>query len=250
MEKIDMLYKAAFLFVFALITVLVCGKAVTASRLAGIGTKFPLIFCGTMVAWYCLSLALSMNGFYRGPVTYSPNDLPGLSALVAVMIVPIVLFFLAYRANHSLRSMIDGVDAGVLIGLQAYRICGSYFLFLAYAKKAPLLFALPTGLFDFVIGLSALLLPLLLTKKAGIAAPLAKAWNYAGLLDFAMAFTIYFLFFPFRILKAPAPQVLIAGFFPISFIIIFPVPLAIILHALALIKLRRPIEPSQRTYAV
>lgn len=244
MEMIAGIYRALFVLVFALVTLLICLWAVTASRFQNTDRKFVVIFCGATVAWFFFSLELSANGFYHSMDVYSPGDLFGLLGLVAFMIGALSVFYFAYRANLSLKRMIDGIDVKALIGIQAYRMCGTYFLFLAIWKKAPLLFALPTGILDLTVGTSALILPLLLAKKTGVATSLAKVWNYAGLLDFGIAFTIYFLYFPFHLLDAHAQQILIAGFFPISFIIIFPVPLAIILHALALLKLKQNSAPS------
>ncbi len=239
MEIIFVGFNVVFFIVFALVAFSICRKAARVSQTLGIDNKFALTFCAIIGSWYALSLVLSINGFFHTSSEFSQGDLLGLLLLLAVMLIPLILFFLLYRTTDSLKRIIDMMDIRALIGIQVYRICGIYFIFLASAKKAPLLFALPPGIFDLLVGVFALIIPWLLTKQIRLSLPVAKAWNYVGLFDFASAFTIYFLYFPFRILQAPASQILIGGFFPIAFIIIFPVPLAIILHVLTLMKLRK-----------
>ena len=240
MEILHAGYKAAFFLVFALVVFSICRKVTTVSRSLGSDNKFAAVFCAGVGVWYVLSLVLSLNGFFRSSVEYSRNDLSGLFVLVGMMMLPLVLFSLAYRATDSLKRIIDRIDIRALIGIQVYRICGTYFLFLAWTDRSPALFALPTGVLDLLIGVFALIIPGLLARRMRSAEALAAGWNYLGLLDFVSAFTVYFLYFPFRVLEAPAPQLLIGGFFPIAFIIMFPVPLAVVLHVLALLKLRKP----------
>jgi hypothetical protein len=239
MEILDAGYQKAIFAVFALVLVLICRKVTVVSRSTGSGGRFAAIFCAGMAGWFVLSLVLSMNGFFRSSTEYSPGDLAGLVTLVALMNIPLVLFCIAYRTTDALKNIIDSVNVQDLIGIQAFRICGSYFLFLAWANRSPAMFALPAGVLDLLIGVSALIIPRLFAKNVTYAGTLASVWSYVGLADLAVAFTMYFLYFPFRILEAPAPQIVIGGFYPIAFIVMFPVPLAIVLHVLTLMKVRK-----------
>ena len=246
---IDIGYKAAMFLVFALVLFLICRKVTTVSRTLGSSNTFAALFCAGMGSWYVLSLVLSMNGVFRSSIEYSQNDLAGLLLLVSMMVIPLVLFSIAYRTTDSLRRIIDRIDIQSLIGIQAFRICGSYFLFLAWVNRSPSLFALPTGLLDLFIGVCALILPRLFANNVRSSGTLAAVWSYVGLIDFAAAFTVSFLYFPFRILQAPASQILINGFFPIAFIVMFPVPLAIVLHLLTLMKIRKTGQSLRRNTA-
>lgn len=242
-EKMELLLdtgKIVISIVFALISFLLCRKILNISETLKINRKIPLIYCAVICVWYALSMMFSIKGFFNSMNEYSPGDITGMLFLILMMTIPLILFFFTYLKSGTLRKIITDVDISALIGIQVYRLCGGYFLLLAFSSKAPLIFALPTGIMDLVIGLFALIIPRLLTarKQTGTALSIAKAWNYMGLIDFASAFTIYFLYFPFRILEAPASQTLIGGFFPIAFIVMFAVPLAIILHVMTLMKLR------------
>ena len=232
------IYKIAVPLVSVVICFLICKKFFAAAqneRQRGVSLKLSVI----VVAWYLISLLLSIRGFFKSPLQYSHGDIMGLIFMVTIMLIPLIAFFIAYSRSKSLRQIIESIDLNFLIGIQWYRICGSIFLLLAFSNDAPLPFALPPGGLDVFIAISAIFI----STNSGLIRRYAKAWNYIGLFDFVLAFSIYFMYFPFRILQAPDEQIMIGGFHPIAFIILFPVPLAIILHILCLARLK---ETKQR----
>jgi hypothetical protein len=239
MEMVIIGFKILIVLTFAVVTVVICRKILITAHRLKINGRMAVGFCVAIGIWAIAALIISLKGFFNSANHYSAGDIVGLLLLVSTMLLPIIAFFIFYRTNEAIRQIIEAVDLKELIGIQVYRLCGAYFLLLAISGQAPLLFAIPPGVLDILMGTSALMIPGMMAKRVKLSWPLAKIWNYVGLFDFALAFTIYFMYFPFKILAAPAWQILIGGFFPIAFFIIFLVPLAIILHILTLMKLSR-----------
>jgi hypothetical protein len=232
-------FKILIALTFAVVTMVICRKIFITGYHLKINSRITVGFCVVICSWAMTAFILSLKGFFNNVNQYSAGDIVGLVWLVATMLLPIIVFFLGYHQSDAIKQIIAAVDVKALIGLQVYRLCGAYFLLLALSGQAPLLFAIPPGVLDVLMGTSAVIIPGLISKQVKISLSLAKIWNYIGLFDFALAFTIYFMYFPFKIFAAPASQILIGGFFPIAFFIVFLVPLAIILHILTLMKLNR-----------
>ncbi len=86
--------------------------------------------------------------------------------------------------------MVDSVPLRSLIGVQIYRVAGVVFL-LAWADgRIPAVFALPAGLDDIAVGLSAPLVAARVGDGTERSRRLAVAWNIAGITDLAVAVTL------------------------------------------------------------
>jgi hypothetical protein len=238
MEMVISGFKILIALTFAVVTMVICRKILITAHRLKINNRITVGFCLVICSWAMAAFILSLKGFFNNVNQYSAGDIVGLVWLVVTMLLPIIIFFLCYHQSDAIKQIIAAVDVKELIGIQVYRLCGAYFLLLAISDQAPLLFAIPPGILDILMGTSALIISGVISKRVKLSWPLAKIWNYIGLFDFALAFTIYFMYFPFKIFEAPASQILIGGFFPIAFFIVFLVPLAIILHILTLMKLR------------
>lgn len=154
-----------------------------------------------------------------------------------MMLVPIAVFCIVLKKSSNLKALIKSISINFLIGIQSYRILGGIYWFLLLAgRRATLFFALAPAVFDFFVGVFALAL-IFLKKENRSVRRMIKVWNYIGLFDFVLAFSIYFLYFPFFILKAPPEMIMWAGFYPVAFIVLFAVPLSVILHITAIKKL-------------
>lgn len=191
--------------------------------------KQKTLLSGLVIIWGVISYALSKEGFYS-----SSTDLFGFNLMVISMSIPISIFFILIR-NQKISSILDSFSHKSIIGLQVYRLLGSLFLFLAFYNDMPKLFAIPPGILDVSIAATAILI----ISKENYINNYAKIWNYIGLLDFTLAFGLYFLYHPFQILDAPEKQIVLSGQYPITHIITFFVPLAIMLHTLSLRKLKQ-----------
>lgn len=181
--------------------------------------------------WYATALILSLKGFFHNPAQFSKGDNIGLLFILILMAIPIILFFIFLKQN-SLQTIIKSLDINFLMKMQIYRILpGIYWFALMMNNIAPLPFVLSAGIFDSLIGLVAF--------NSDMTNKYKKIWSFMGILDFLLAFGIYFLYFPFKILKVSPSMIMWGGFYPVAFIVLFVVPLSVILHITVLIKLKR-----------
>lgn len=162
------------------------------------------------------------------------------------------------------RKLLAAVPQSWLSAAQAFRIAGGVFLFTATYDALPAYFAIPAGTGDFVTGLVAPLVAVWWATGAPIARRAAWVWNVFGLLDLVVAVGIgsSLLVRPAAVLfggsavwlerAAQGSQPLGPPIFPIgsplTLVPIFIVPIAILLHLLALRKLAT--EPAPDSLAI
>jgi len=179
-------------------------------------------------AWFVLTTILAAVGAYR----------PALSVVVPpvglALLVTLVGTGLALMLFPGLRRVLDHPVAqqGVM-ALQTWRIEGAAFLILMLLGQLPPLFALPAGIGDLFVGMTA---PFMARKlhRPGMHR-LAIAWNLFGLLDLAVAVGLGVttnpgatqLFF-----TLPTSEAMTA--FPTAIIPTFLMPLSILLHLVSL----------------
>jgi hypothetical protein len=81
-----------------------------------------------------------------------------------------VLFFASLRFSQSLREFVLSLDLRLIAGMQAWRWAGLGFLSLYAQRVLPAVFALPAGLGDMAIGVTAPWIILALVRQPGFAA--------------------------------------------------------------------------------
>jgi hypothetical protein len=150
---------------------------------------------------------------------------------------PLMLFFAALRMSQSFRGFVLSLDLRLIAGMQAWRWAGFGFLSLYAHKVLPAVFALPAGLGDMAIGVTAPWIILALIRQPGFAASGAFIrWNILGILDLIVAVSIGTgsTFFatgtPGEISTAPMAML------PLLLIPAFLVPLFLMLHTAALMQ--------------
>ena len=152
------------------------------------------------------------------------------------------LGLLAVGLSRDLRAVLAAASLPTIIGVQFYRTVGVLFVILLARGQLPAHFALPAGWGDIVVGLTAPLVALALAQGLWGRSALAITWNVAGLVDLVVAVGMGSgLLAPFL---APelGPNVHPAaamGVFPMILVPTFAVPVSVLLHLLALAKLRR-----------
>ncbi|MGA2974371.1 MAG: hypothetical protein ABSF77_03595 [Spirochaetia bacterium] len=101
-----------------------------------------------LLAWLATAIMLGLHGFfeprYRARVPH-----------IALGFVPIVAGVAACAAFKPLRHAVNAVRPHLLIGVQAYRILGSVFLVFLAQRRLPAIFALPAGVGDLLVGVTA-----------------------------------------------------------------------------------------------
>jgi len=184
--------------------------------------------------WFLLVVSLGAIGAFVG----RPGTPP--FAIAIGVGAPLLFFFAWLRLSQSFREFILSLDLRLVAGMQAWRWAGLGFLFLYAYNLLPAMFALPAGLGDMAIGVTAPWMMLALVRQPGFAASAAFIrWNVLGILDLIVAISLGTLSatlatgVPGEISTAPMatlPLLLIPAFF---------VPLFLMLHAAALMQSRQ-----------
>jgi hypothetical protein len=187
-----------------------------------------------LTAWFAVVVVLGASGAFVGPPGTPPLPLAiGFAG-------PIVAFFALLRLSRSFREFVLAADLRFMVAIQAWRFVGLEFLTLYTHKVLPGLFALPAGLGDIAIGVTAPLILLALIRRPRFAAsPVFLAWNVLGMLDLIVAVGIGGLSAVLatgasgQITTAPLAQL------PLVLLPAFLVPIFFVLHVASLMQARR-----------
>jgi hypothetical protein len=203
------------------------------------GIHLAIAIAIVLTVWLLLVVLLGTVGAFVGP--------PGTPPLpIAIGVgAPLVLFFASLRLSQSFREFVLSLDLRLIAGMQAWRWAGLGFLPLYAHKVLPAVFALPAGLGDMAIGVTAAWIMLALARQPGFAARgTFIRWNVLGILDLLIAVSIGAVsaFFsagvPGEISTAPMATL------PLLLIPAFLVPLFLMLHTAALMQSRQLIRRS------
>jgi hypothetical protein len=187
--------------------------------------------------WFLAMLAAGLAGvFSRGDPARPPIPLG------AVALAPVLAFLAALSASSAVRRFVRSLDLRALTLAQTPRVIGGVFLLLWAAGRLPAGFALPAGLGDLFVGVTAPFVASFVVTRLPARRRLYVAWVAFGILDLVVAVTS-------GVLHSPTSAGLLAGpvttqpmgTLPLSLIPTFLVPLALILHVAALhLVLARP----------
>lgn len=187
-----------------------------------------------LAAWFALVVALGVLGAF-----VAPPGTPPLPIAIGVG-APLALFFIWLRLSSSFRDFVLSLDLRLIAGIQAWRWAGLGFLSLYAYNVLPAVFALPAGLGDMAIGITApWVLVSLLRKPAFAASAGFIRWNVLGILDLVVALSIGTLTgtlatgAPGEIGTAPMQTL------PLLLIPAFLVPVFLMLHTAALMQSRQ-----------
>ena len=186
-----------------------------------------------LAVWAGIAALLAQAGVFQ-------TDIGGIPiAIVAAIAIPVTGFLVAWRTIPAVRAYVEAQNLTLLTALQGWRVVGAVFLFLWAYGQLPTVFALPAGLGDVAVGLVAPFAAIAVALKAPGWRRAANGVIIAGLADFAVAFvtgigSIGGNFLDF----AGAPSSTIINALPLVLIPSFLVPVFIILHVMAIIKLR------------
>lgn len=206
---------------------------------AGVGRRVAATVTATTAAvlgsWLVLSGLLAAAGVYR-------QD-PGEAAVPWLLVVvggTLIALLLATRIPLVSRILADPGTPARLALPHTLRVVGMLFLILMAQGHLPAAFALPAGLGDIAIGVSAPFVARRLARGTGRAG--AVRFNVLGILDLIVAASIGFLLFGFiEATPSTAPLRLL----PLALIPTAPVPLALALHIVSLRRLRTAAKPEE-----
>jgi len=183
-----------------------------------------------MGIWFTTVFALTFTGAFM--------DAPGGPpiSIVWANAVPLTVFFALYAFSPWARSVVRSLDISLLAGLHALRTVGLSFLVLAGIAQLPWLFAIPAGVGDIMVAVSAPFIAYNVVKSRDfIASNRFMFWNIFGVVDFFAAVGTG------SVSRILGPEVLGAGMEPMStlplvMIPAFLVPMFMIGHIIMLMR--------------
>jgi len=186
---------------------------------------FPLL-----AVWGSAILYAALYGAFQNPIGTPPTG------VIYANVIPLAAFGLAYAASLRVRAFVRTFDPALLAGLHAMRTIG--FVFLAYAGLGtlPWTFALPAGIGDILVAVTAPFIAYMTARSANfVTSSRFLGWNVFGIADFLLAVGSGSLS---RIL---GPDVVGAGMEPMGVLplVIIPgflVPLLMITHVIMVIR--------------
>lgn len=190
-----------------------------------------------VASWTLLTVVLAWNGEFDR--TVGPIPL----ALILGLVLPVLIYLVLRRTHAALREWLDGLDLALLVSLHAWRTVGLVFLVLAWFGLLHPAFAWPAGAGDAIVAVWATVLAHRM-RGGGVSTRQLRAWNSAGLLDFAVAVSVGVLLRPGLGLVEP-PGTHVMGQFPLALIPAWLVPLFVILHLEVrrrLVRTSRPVR--------
>lgn len=202
-------------------------RAAGASRRGA--TVLAAVAGGVLAAWVAATSSLAAAGVYR-----QDADEPIVWLGVALASV-LVGSLLAAQVPAVARALADRATPARLAAPQTWRIFGVVFLILMVTGDLPAEFAVPAGLGDIAIGISA---PFIARRLAAGDRRGAIAFNVLGIVDLVTAVTL-------GVLAAPGPLQLLQvtpsteamTLLPLALIPTVVVPICIALHILSLRRL-------------
>jgi hypothetical protein len=182
----------------------------------------------------------SANMYFAGTDTAVPTLLLGLT-------IPLMIAAAGLWLSRAIASLVSAIPLRWLVAAQVFRIEGGIFLVLWADGRLPWQFALPAGIGDLATGVLAVVVAARLARNAAGARSAVYAWCLFGIADLVVAIAMGAMTSPGRphMLAFEAPNLLITSY-PLVMIPTFAVPLALMLHGLALWRLRQePVSNGQ-----
>lgn len=178
----------------------------------------------TLVAWLFLSVWLGLQGVLGARGT------PPIGLGVAI-VLPFVLFALDGRFGHPLLGGLLRLNLETLVAIQTFRVLGLAFIVAWAGGSLPAGFALPAGIGDVAMGISAPFVAAAVAGRRRYASALVTAWNVFGVLDLCLAVSSGVLHSrsSFGLLAGSVTTDAVATY-PLSVVPTFFVPLALLLH--------------------
>jgi len=187
-----------------------------------------------LVLWAAISATLGGRGAFET----APGQLP--IALLLSLVLPIVVFAIAYAASDGFRRYVLGLDLRWLTAIQGWRIIGGMFLVLMSFNLLPGTFAWPAGVGDMIVGIYAPFVVYALVRRSPKWRGQVILLSILGLLDFVGAIGSGILAGdnPIGVLRGPISTAIMQRL-PLSIIPTFGVPAWILVHWISLLKVKR-----------
>jgi hypothetical protein len=174
-----------------------------------------------VAAWFGLALAAGAAGVF-----VTPSDTPPVAIGLAAVVPPLVVIGLLVGSAR-FRSWVRDLDLRLLPLLQTWRVAGLAFLALYAVGELPAGFALPAGLGDVAVGLTAPLVAVYVVGGGRWARRIYVGWMAFGIADLLLAVTLG---------VAIGSGMEAMASLPMSMVPTFGVPFTLALHAISLVN--------------
>jgi hypothetical protein len=177
-----------------------------------------------LVAWFFVAVWLGVTGALLAEGT------PPIG-LAAAIGLPLVAFAIDGRFGHPLFGGLLRLELPALVALQTFRVVGVIFVVGWMGGTLPAGFALPAGLGDIAVGVSAPFVAAAVANRRPHHRRWLRVWNTFGTIDLIAAVTLGVLHSgsALGILAGPVTTDALARY-PYSVVPTFLVPLALMLH--------------------
>ena len=189
-----------------------------------------------MGLWFSFVLWGSLTGFFETP-PFLVLGIP-LTHVNYLALGPVLLGVTLIAVSPTTRVLLDTLTPQRVMLIETARAIGGVFLVRYFQGELPGIFALPAGIGDLFIGMTAPLMAYLYAKKGDQVRSLAIAWNIFGILELVVSLTVGYLVSTLKLFSVSIPA---TTAFPLILIPGFGVPLMILFHLIALrVLIRRP----------
>ncbi|MGH6684467.1 MAG: hypothetical protein ACRECA_11230 [Pseudolabrys sp.] len=194
------------------------------------------VLSAVFIGWEVVAQYLGAANTYLATV----ENPPAAPTILFGLLIPLAVAAIALWRSESIAKLVSAIPLHWLVAAQVYRVGGGIFLILWADGRLPWQFALPAGIGDIATGIAAVVVAAQLAQNAIGARRATYAWCLFGIADLVVAITMGAMTSPgaAHLLAFDAPNLLISAY-PLVMVPAFAVPLALMLHGLVLLRLRR-----------
>ena len=199
-----------------------------------------------LIGWEAAAQNLGSANTYLATV----ENPPAVPTILLGLLIPLAVAAIALWRSESIARLVSAIPLHWLVAGQVYRVAGGIFLVLWAGGRLPWQFALPAGIGDVTTGIVAVVLAARLAQDAIGAHRAIYVWSLFGIADLVVAIAMGAMTSPGQahLLAREAPNLLVTAY-PLVMVPTFAVPLALMLHGLVLLRLRRETAPTGRVAA-
>ena len=188
------------------------------------------------IGWEAVAQYLGAANTYLATI----ENPPAVPTVLFGLLVPLAVAAIGLWQSESIARLVSAIPLHWLVAAQVYRVGGGIFLMLWADGRLPWQFALPAGIGDVATGIVAVVVAGRLARNAIGARRATYAWCLFGIADLVVAIAMGAMTSPGQVhfLALDAPNLLVTAY-PLVMVPTFAVPLALMLHGLVLLRLRR-----------
>lgn len=208
--------------------------------LAAVSLRSKIVASATAAVWVAAMVAIAaMGGFRPGVLAAIPTPVVAFTTVVLGSLV-------AWLAWPPFRNALLSIPLGALVGVNAFRIGGVFFLLLFADGRLSAPFAPSAGWGDIITGIAAIPVAAVAASRQNGSRRLLAAWNAFGAVDLVVAVTLAFLSAPgtpYRVFTE-GPGTVVMATVPWILAATVLVPLYLLTHFTIAVRLRRPQYPN------